>query len=1128
MLHLTYSNRTEELASALGEALAAARNGDPFAPASVVVPNQLVATYLKLHVARTTGIAANLRFPFLESYLGERGRAAGVRVLERTQLHALLCSLLDDPTVIGDPELAPVRAYVGDESGDAADLRRFQLAGQLATLFSEYALARPDLVAGWSAGVRPLAGGPPSDTESWQRALWRTVRARLDRLDDTWMTLPELFDRTAPDRLDVPPHLFVFGWSYLAPGYYRILSKLAEVCELHLFCLNPCREFWEDAPGRRGAGSSALALWGRPGRDNVRLLNQLADFSFAERFVAPAGDDALGRLGRDILERLEDDDADDLPRLPADDSVRVLACPNPQRELEIIGSEIWRQVRERDCCFNDIAVLINPAELDRYQAHIGAVFRELHDLPHHLVDVPLTSESRIAEAFELLLDLPFGRFARPELLGLVTHPNVIGRYPDVEPADWVAWAERLGIVHGADRRDHEGTYIERDVYNWEQGIRRLALGAFMAQGPDPQPLTLGGAAYVPEPLDTEATTSAARLALFARSLIADARFAASARMPLSDWRGFLELVCDSYLTPRSSADERTLERIRQAVGAMYELDLDGRDVPYRVAAELARARVHALSGARGEPLADGVMVAPLSPMRALPFKVVFVCGLGEGRFPTRDRESPLDLRTASPRPGDVSPRERDRYLFLETVLAARERLFLSYVARDEQTGEHLEPSSVVTELCSMIESYLEPQALAALTERHPLRRYDPRYFPRLFGVAGAGALHNASPSAERQARALALRRDLARHLGADAAEAHGLAAVRARVEPQAWPGLDAHLELTPARAPASTTDEADVSIPLWALRKFLERPEQAWASAVLGLRESELDDLVARADEPFEHDKLGQALLLRRVFAEHLAGGGGEAALLRRYNDRAILLEQSGRAPIGAFAALARDRHHEILRQWHRALEELGGVDSNWRRLGVGRAPEHRHTGDLLPPIQLEVARSAGHTTRVELYGQTNLVADGPVTSLVLAAGGRYVSHRLRGFFDQVVLAATGERAEQPHRAVNIDGAGKAEVLDFAPWTTDDARAYLATLAGDMLDGAHDYLLPDKVVFNRAKKPTPIHELVTAWLTEQRRLGFSFGPLERLEQLRIPGEAEAAEVIERRFGPYFQRLEASS
>ncbi len=83
--------------------------------------------------------------------------------------------------------------------------------------------------------------------------------------------------------------------------------------------------------------------------------------------------------------------------------------------------------------------------------------------------------------------------------------------------------------------------------------------------------------------------------------------------------------------------------------------------------------------------------------------MVFVLGLGEGRFPARDMRNPLDLRGARRLPGDVTARERDQYMFLETLISTQERLYLSYVSRDSQTGESIEPSSVIKELQFMLE-----------------------------------------------------------------------------------------------------------------------------------------------------------------------------------------------------------------------------------------------------------------------------------------------------------------------------------------------------------------------------------------------------------------------------------------
>jgi hypothetical protein len=124
-----------------------------------------------------------------------------------------------------------------------------------------------------------------------------------------------------------------------------------------------------------------------------------------------------------------------------------------------------------------------------------------------------------------------------------------------------------------------------------------------------------------------------------------------------------------------------------------DVGLQDLPVSYRVAAELARNALASIPGSRGQYLARGVTVASFVPMRAIPFRVVFVLGLGQGDFPRSARRGDLDLREARREPGDVTPREQDLYMFLETLLCARDRLVLSYLGRDEITGEERPPSA---------------------------------------------------------------------------------------------------------------------------------------------------------------------------------------------------------------------------------------------------------------------------------------------------------------------------------------------------------------------------------------------------------------------------------------------------
>ena len=149
-------------------------------------------------------------------------------------------------------------------------------------------------------------------------------------------------------------------------------------------------------------------------------------------------------------------------------------------------------------------------------------------------------------------------------------------------------------------------------------------------------------------------------------------------------------------------------------------------------------------------------------MRSLPFRVIFLCGLGEGRFPAAGAPDPLDLTRLEPRVGDVNPRERDKYLFLETLICARDRLYLSYVNRDAQTGDPLEPSPVVSELMRHLDRSHNQPSKVWINEL-PLRRYDIEYFSDAANTDSGGP-PNFSPAAWKESCARRLRDSLRGHL----------------------------------------------------------------------------------------------------------------------------------------------------------------------------------------------------------------------------------------------------------------------------------------------------------------------------------------------------------------------------
>jgi exodeoxyribonuclease V gamma subunit len=1196
MIHLRYSNRTEELLRALAGDVAAARAAGHglFEPVPLVVPNPQIETYVKLGVARENGVAAHLESRYLRGHLADivAASAPDVTLVDRALVEGELLALFHDARRLAPDDLGPVRAYLaaGGEAPDAIDLRRAQLAAELATLFDEYSFARPELLRAWRSGKTLEGAGAPDDDkreqEVWQRAAWLAlfgrggafeVRGRAD--GRRYVDLPGFFESDAARALKAPPATYVFGISYVARLYRNVFAALGQAGDVFIYTLNPCREFWEDlddgrarraraaerarfpsrrareqltlfggASGDRGDESGgepdarqddppALVLWARPGRENIKLLNDLAECDFSPRFAEPHKDDErptlLTALQRDILDRVPAREGTARLAL-GDDSVTLRPCPNPRRELETIAAEIWKLARE-GTRFTDVAIVVPPGEAETYLPLAAAVLREASELPHTIVDAPAAAESRVLEATQLLLALPLGPLGRQDLLRLVMHPVVAARFPDADPRDWLALAEELDIVHGADRGDHAGTYVEGDRFNWDQGLRRLALGAFLAgrrSGVD-HAFTQGDDRYLPEELPPELQASAQAFGALSRALIGFATRARSGVQTVAAWMGELRREIAGLLVADGPEDDAALARVYAELTRLESVAPAGLRVRYRIAHELVRAALAALPGRAGRYLTQGVTVSTFLPMRAVPFQAVFVAGMGEGRFPAREVTRELDLRGKQRRvPGDVSAREQDEYMFLETLLCTRRRLTISWVDRDEVSGERLGASSTVLSLVDMLKAgYLRGSDVEAITRpAPPLRRHEDDEACAVI------------PAAARERRAARLGRSLQ-----DAAGGRALPTwptLRRMLAPEALAALGSALAWSapPAGEPAATrTGRERRVLPFGRLLRFLQCPLQGSALATLPLAEDDADEIATaafREHEDFELHRPRALPLLREALARAFRAGGTptDGALAQAYEATTETAALDGTLPAGTFGASVRAQHLTLLHQWRDTLAGAGAVEGRLAPLWIGHGPEGRDDVTILPAPAVRLPDEAGGTRAVLLHGVTNLVATmGGAPTLVLLASSAtkdngYRRDRLRAFVDHVVLAAASPVGAPRRRVLVLRPDQDApEDLWLGALDAEAARAYLTQLAAQLSRGVHPYFFPCEGVLGwSARSPRPdllayIHMLRE---DEWTRFTSDWGPIPNARDYPLPAtEEDARRLADDRFGLYFSLVE---
>jgi exodeoxyribonuclease V gamma subunit len=143
-------------------------------------------------------------------------------------------------------------------------------------------------------------------------------------------------------------------------------------------------------------------------------------------------------------------------------------------------------------------------------------------------------------------------------------------------------------------------------------------------------------------------------------------------------------------------------------------------------------------------ITGGVTFCAMLPMRSIPFRVVCLIGLDDAAYPRQTAAPGFDLMKESPRPGDRSRRLDDRYLFLEALLSAREKLCISYTGQSIQDNSERPPSVLVSELLDAIEQGFEIPGRTirdAIVVKHRLQAFSPEYFRggRLYSYSAENA-----------------------------------------------------------------------------------------------------------------------------------------------------------------------------------------------------------------------------------------------------------------------------------------------------------------------------------------------------------------------------------------------------
>lgn len=442
--------------------------------------------------------------------------------------------------------------------------------------------------------------------------------------------------------------------------------------------------------------------------------------------------------------------------IPGDRSIRFIKAPTPTREVENLVDLLHNLFKDQSLQPSD--VLVVTPDIATYAPLVEAVFSSLPEepddlrLPYRIIGQSQMDENLTAKSISDLGDLLLGRVDMDALESWLEMPCVL-EAQGLDYSDLTVirnWLKAAGFRFGLTEAHLKDIGKPDDAdFSLQQALKRLSLGFTLDQGTR---RSLGEVLSVfgVEENGYDCVQDENGRVLFTLLHLAEGLEEVRCQIfqdghpvekRVREWGQFCsDLVAEFFPNAINESEgmsflQEVRNVVRSAESVLSDMPVSFKVFWYSVKQHLKNSTV---------PLRriDAVTFAPAQLARGVPFKVIIGIGFSEeGGFLGAQRMDELNLLGKNGRPdselarrGDRDGRRDNRNLFVDLLLAAREKFYISYSIGTEPKQEK-NPSPVVTDL----QEFIGLNALAESRDKYnklidsmvvkiPLNRYAQKAF----------------------------------------------------------------------------------------------------------------------------------------------------------------------------------------------------------------------------------------------------------------------------------------------------------------------------------------------------------------------------------------------------------------
>ena len=715
----------------------------------IVVQTDGMSSWISLKMAENNKIFSNFLFLSPNNLLFELFRIAGINnsgIYDTNNIKWIIFDILSEKEF--KSRFYHVYLYFENDK-----IKQLQLATKIADLYDQYVIYRPDYIRLWNENKSPEIKTYLANHEKWQKWIWLKIKEKIgtkaiDKVQMRDALINKFDDKNFISKVKSNfPRISLFGFSLFTLFHIEVfISALKEIIDVGFYLTNPSPEdYWfkdikektrvkiEKSSGistgdlKLVVGNQLLMNQGKTAKDLYNMLfdiDEIFNIMDNESYVnPPVKDSLLHTIQNEVYYNIPNVNRDIIPKkLLNDGSITIASNYTEVREVENLYSYLLKQIEENDYKLKDI--IVQTTDIDLYTPIVKAVFDNAKvKIPYSIADRSYAGNDNLIGILKQLLSLQKDEFSSEDILQLLDFAAIRRKF-DISNIKIIrTLVEMANIRHGINGSPQNDT-----VYvSWNYGLERVLLGYAMKSD---SLITLPNKDYEILPLEIvegDFAKEGLKLKYFVDTLIHFVN-SRSKHRSISEWREYIFEYIEQILTIGDDSINDLNYIFKKLSFSDEIIDIIDEKISYKVFSNAFLDSLYA-NNRSSRFISGKITFCSMIPMRSIPYKVVAVLGLNAKTFPRKQTDVSFDLMRFEHRKGDRNLKETDKYLFFETLLSAKEKLYLSYIGISVKDNSDLPPSPVLDELIDYIslKSEIDPNS-SKMIIRHAIDNSDIKYY----------------------------------------------------------------------------------------------------------------------------------------------------------------------------------------------------------------------------------------------------------------------------------------------------------------------------------------------------------------------------------------------------------------